>query len=168
MQRHRLFALLTVAISCQTQAGTLCKPQELVFYSCRIAGTQKLVSLCGNTLNDPNGFWLQYRFGMLGKLELVHPKGRGNTVPLFFESGFEVAHLRRNGGWDSEISFTSGGWSYTVISWTPGEGNTVRTEGIFVSKNRSGPGTTLKCASAPNYGENDAFTSLVSQYGNDQ
>lgn len=151
MRRHHVLALLTVAISGQTLAETLCKPKEVVFYSCRIAGTQKLVSLCGNALDDQNGFWLQYRFGTIGKLELVHPKIRGNTVPVFSESGFEVTHLRRSGGWDSEVSFATSGWSYTVVSWMPGEGDTARTEGIFVSKNRSGSGTTLKCASVPNF-----------------
>ncbi|MES2047077.1 MAG: hypothetical protein V4447_01655 [Pseudomonadota bacterium] len=164
MRLNLLLALLPILLSSLVRAESLCKPKEVLYYSCKIAGTQKLVSLCGSTLNEANGFWLQYRFGRPGQLELEYPESRGKPKPLFIDSGFDVAHLRRSGGWDSEVSFTTNGWSYTVISWVAGEGETARTEGVFVAKNRSGPGTTLKCASIPNFGKAEAFSSFIQQY----
>jgi hypothetical protein len=167
MRCRHFLALLPALLTSQVHAESLCTPKEVLYYSCRIAGTQKLVSLCGSALNEPNGFWLQYRFGRPGQLELVYPESRGKPKPLFIDSGFDVAHLRRSGGWDSEVSFTTKGWSYTIISWMAGEGETARTEGVFVAKNRSGPGTTLRCASTPNFGKDEAFSSFVQQYDNE-
>lgn len=168
MRYHLFLALLPALLTGQTHAESLCKPKEVLYYSCKIAGSQKLVSLCGNALNDQNGFWLQYRFGKPEQLELVYPESRGKAKPLFVYSGFDVTHLRRSGGWDSEVSFTTHGWSYTIISWMAGEGEIARTEGVFVARNRSGPGATLKCASMPNFGKDDAFPSFVQQYDSDR
>ena len=167
MRYHLFLALLPALLSSKVHAESLCKPKEVLYYSCKIAGTQKLVSLCGSDLSEPNSFWLQYRFGRPGKLELVYPESRGKTKPLFIDSGFDVAHLRRSGGWDSEVSFTTNGWSYTIISWMAGEGEEGRTEGVFVARNRSGPGKTLNCASMPNFGKDEAFSSFVQKYDND-
>ena len=161
---YQVIFFLVLLIAVQIHAETLCEPKEVVYYSCNIAGTQKQVSLCGNDLNDPDGFWLQYRFGRPNKLELVYPDIRDKSKDLFIDSGFEISHFRRNGGWDSEVSFTTNGWSYTIISWMAREGETTGTEGIFVAKDRSGHGTTFKCNSSPNFGKKEAFSSLVQQY----
>ncbi len=164
IQLYQFISFFGLLISAQIHAETLCSSKEVVYYSCEITNTQKLVSLCGNDLDDPDGFWLQYRFGRLKRLELVYPDNRDKSKHLFIDSGFDVSHLRRSGGWDSEVSFTTNGWSYTIISWIAGEGETTGTEGIFVAKDRSGHGTTLKCSSSANFVKEEAFSSLVQQY----
>jgi len=169
MRCHPYLVLLPMLLSNQTHAESLCNSREVLYYSCKTAGTKKLVSLCGSDLTDPKGFWLQYRFGSLGQLELVYPQNRGETKPLFADSGFDVFHMWRKGGWDSEVSFKTHGWSYTIVSWMPVENEMNRTDGILISKNRAGgPTTLLKCMSSPNFGKNGAFTSFVEQYSNAQ
>ncbi|MBK9393216.1 MAG: hypothetical protein IPN40_04740 [Uliginosibacterium sp.] len=104
-------------------------------------------------------FWLQYRFGRPEKLELVYPTKR----TLFVDSEFEVDYLRRANGFDIEVSFTNGPWSYTVFYNTPGESVEDRS-GVFVARDRSGQGKSFLCAKTSDelYG---AFSSLGRAYG---
>ena len=87
----RLFLLSVVlyAITNSGNAATHCKPGEIVYFSCSIKGSSKVVSLCGNGFKAPTyerneSAWLQYRFGRLGsKLELEYPKVRANSLSHF-------------------------------------------------------------------------------------
>ena len=55
-----------------------CKRSETTYFSCKLYGSPKIVSLCGGQLPgataDTSELWLQYRFGKPGHLELVYPK----------------------------------------------------------------------------------------------
>lgn len=54
-----------------------CKPDETTYFSCEIKGRGKTVSVCGG--ND----WLQYRFGVLGAIELEFPIDRAGSLKRF-------------------------------------------------------------------------------------
>jgi hypothetical protein len=138
---------------------TLCQADETVYFSCQTKPSGRIVSLCGNNLKPQDQFWLQYRFGRPEKLELAYPTNR----TLFVDTGFEVDYLRRANRFDTEVSFTNGPWSYTVFYNTPGESVESRS-GVFVARDRSGPGTSLLCAKTSNelYG---ALSSLGRAYG---
>jgi hypothetical protein len=144
---------------------TLCSPGETVYFSCKVEGAGELVSLCGNSFENPERFWLQYRFGRPEKLALVYPKDRSH----FLRSSFDVSYFRRPKGFDTEVSFTNGGWSYTVFHWAPGETEsgyeTTYKSGVAFAQNRAGHGTTFNCAKEPNLGQDGAFSILGQRYG---
>ena len=165
MPQHliRLACLLAVSIAPHCLAEeSLCKRGETVYFSCQVE-RGRLVSLCGNSLKNGDHFWLQYRFGKPEALQLTFPKRK----LLFSESGFDIGYFRRANGFDIDISFTNSNWSYTVFHWTPGEGETQYRSGVFVARNRSGPGTTLKCVTDPNLKQFQALTELAQTYGKD-
>jgi hypothetical protein len=147
--------------ACTHADETLCRSGETVYFSCKIVRSGKLISLCGNALDKPDRFWLQYRFGSRKKLELAYPERKVS----FSHSGFDVDHLRRVQGFDTEVSFSRGGWSYTVFHSMPGEGKTDRQSGLFVARNRAGPGTTFRCSANPNFGVDRDFFRLGEWYG---
>jgi hypothetical protein len=158
---RRLNFIVVFAIFCgHATAETLCKQEEIVYFSC-LTSTGKIISLCGNSMADTENFWLQYRFGKSSRIELEYPKKRTN---LFAESGFDVGYYRRSNGFDTEVSFTTNGWSYTVFNWVGGEEDHSGSTGVFVAKQRSGPGTTLACKDMLTFGKNNIFFSFASQY----
>ena len=161
---HRFVIIVGIALPTYCQAeDSLCNSSETVYFSCRVERTNQLVSLGGSTLDNPERFWLQYRYGSPGALELVFPRKKSS----FLESGLDVGFYRRANGLDTNVSFTSDNWSYTVFHWAPGEGETEYRSGIFVARKRSGPGRTLNCAKKPNLGKNGELLSLAERFGKD-
>ena len=146
-------------------AETLCKSGETVYFSCKLAHSAKTVSLCGSSLERPQIFWIQYRFGTSSHLELAYPQNQKQGKVLFLKSGIDVGYYRRSNGFDTEVSFTNDGWSYTVFSWEGGEA--ASSYGVFVARKREGPGTTLNCKETPNFGPNQSFSSFAQIYGQD-
>ena len=161
---RRLNFIVVFAIFCgNATAETLCKQGETVYFSCH-TGKEKIISLCGNSKSNSDNFWLQYRYGKYNRIELEYPNKRTN---LFIESGFDVGYYRRSNGFDTEVSFKTNGWSYTVFNWVAGEGDSGGSTGVFVAKQRSGPGTTFACDDKATFGINDIFFSFASQYATD-
>lgn len=64
-------------------AGTLCGADETVLFSTTVAGSGKLVSICGSRQLDSERGYLQYRFGRPAKIELEFPSDRQNTQSKF-------------------------------------------------------------------------------------
>lgn len=153
--------LFAIALPTHCFGGdTLCKPKEKVYFSCTVNGTGKVISLCGNSLNDREKFWLQYRFGTSKSIELAYPKEK----QLFSESGFKVIRRRTAVSFDMEVSFNNGGWSYTVFIWPGNRGNG---SGVHVARSRHDLDTKpLMCSGARQYNRHDAFDELVSMYEN--
>jgi hypothetical protein len=132
--------LLAVTICESGFAQTHCRPGETVYFSCRISGKPKVVSLCGSKadsirrLSARKDAWLQYRFGVPGKLELVLPKRLGGSVNSFkheFHHGLQTLWIESNAA------------SYTIFS-----GTNVETEEHFhgVSVDVGKRAVQLKCA----------------------
>src|SRR5258705_13278099 len=62
---------------------SLCVKGEKVVFSCRVKRSNKIVSLCSSAKLTKNAGYLQYRFGVPGKTELVFPKDRSQSLKLF-------------------------------------------------------------------------------------
>jgi hypothetical protein len=146
-----LFSTLGVAT-----AGSLCSDKETTYFSCKVTGSGKILSLCGKVHIDTNNFemdhngWLQYRFGTPEKPELVYPQKKEGSVNRFLGM---YNHSFQGSLWP--LSFRIGSYYYELDDWP--EGN-VETSfiGIRVAElePRSGDGAsrvkkeaTLSCES---------------------
>lgn len=109
-----LVVILAAVVICETGfAQTLCRRGETVYFSCRISGKPKVVSLCGSgpdsirKLSARTGAWLQYRFGVPGKPELVLPQRLDGSLNAFtheFHHGLQTLRIE------------SAGASYTIFT----------------------------------------------------
>lgn len=164
-QLHNFSLVVFASAICSVaNADSLCNTPEETFFSCKISGTDKLVSLCGNALSEEAGFWLQYRFGSHKHLELAYPPSHGKNHELFSANKIFVGYHRRSNGFDTEVKFRIGSHRYTVFEWMPGEGEQVAKYGVFVSTTESGPGKELACSSIPE----GKWASLAQRYGRDE
>jgi hypothetical protein len=128
------------------QARTLCASDERIIFSCVLRQPAKIVSVCAaKELTNEKGY-LQYRFGLPGKVELEFPKDRANT-----QQQFEYSHYFRARVDLTEINFTVNGVSYSVFDDYQGEEKPeVIEQGISINW----PGTNKKevrylCAAKP-------------------
>jgi hypothetical protein len=64
---------------------THCGRGEDTEFSCKIKGSAKLASLCSGDLDSgqPDERWLQYRFGVPGKIELRYPEQKAGSLQRF-------------------------------------------------------------------------------------
>ncbi len=105
------------------QPGSLCERSEKIVFSCRIRKPAKIVSLCASQELAKDRGYLQYRFGLPGKIELEFPKQReqGRTA-------FKYKHYFRAQFDLTEISFSSDGYQYSIFDDYNGEQKPARTE----------------------------------------
>src|SRR5215813_5524781 len=123
------------------QAGSLCESGEKIIFSCTVAGkTAKNVSLCSSKELTKDRGYLQYRFGLPGKVELEYPKQREQT-----QAAFKYSHYFRAQFDQTEISFTSDSYEYAIFDDYNGEQKPAqRDQGIRI-KSPNGKETTLTC-----------------------
>lgn len=110
-----LFVISTVGVA-RGQMVSHCQKGEVTYFSCGVPGS-KIVSLCGSPLSNSNAerpnseHWLQYRFGKLGRLELVYPKELRESVRKF-----EGESRHGLGVSLDALSFSNGGVKYVLES----------------------------------------------------
>src|ERR1051325_5476778 len=98
------------------QPKTLCARDERIIFACLLKQPAKIVSVCASKdLTSETGY-LQYRFGLPGKIELEFPKDRAGT-----QQKFEYTHYFRARVELTEINFTVDGVSYSVFDDYQGE-----------------------------------------------
>ena len=125
----------------QTQAGSLCESTEKVVFNCAIGKTAKLVSLCSSKELTKDQGYLQYRFGLPGKIELEFPKQREQT-----QSAFKYSHYFRAQFDQTEIGFTSDGYQYAIFDDYNGEQKPAQhDQGVRITPPNNGKGITLNC-----------------------
>jgi hypothetical protein len=105
------------------QPGTLCERSEKIVFSCRIRNPAKIVSLCASKELTKDSGYLQYRFGLPGKIELEFPKQREQG-----RAAFKYKHYFRAQFDITEISFSSDGYEYTIFDDYNGEQKPAHTE----------------------------------------
>src|SRR5205807_1654490 len=112
-----------------SQTGTLCEKGERVIFSCPVKRPAKIVSLCASkNLTSETGY-LQYRFGLPGKIELEFPKDRTGT-----QQKFQYTHYFRAQFDLTEISFTNNGYEYQITDDYNGEEKPAQTnQGVSVT-----------------------------------
>ena len=112
-----------------TQPNTLCAKDERVIFSCPVKRPAKIVSLCASKdLTSERGY-LQYRFGLPGKIELEFPKDRKGT-----QQKFQYTHYFRAQFDMTSINFTIDGYEYSVFDDYNGEEKpAVSSQGVSVT-----------------------------------
>src|SRR5689334_25339939 len=96
-----------VAPGAPQPAASLCEKSEKVIFSCSIKKSGKIVSLCSSVNASKDQGYVQYRFGLPGKVELEFPKTLSGT-----QAQFKYSHYFRAQVDETEISFTSEGYQY--------------------------------------------------------
>jgi hypothetical protein len=120
----------------QLQPNTLCAKDERVIFSCPLRRPSKIVSVCASKDLTKEKGYLQYRFGLPGKIELEFPKERQGS-----QAKFEYTHYFRAQFDLTEINFTVDGVNYSVFDDYNGEEKpAVSEQGVSVNK----PGTGAK------------------------
>ena len=87
---HILLLLNSIGMAIATTVESHCLDDEFVYFSCRINGSVKIVSLCGGGTHDYEPSWAQYHFGTIGSPELVYPRTRKGSLKQF--AGFFESH----------------------------------------------------------------------------
>ena len=105
----RILSICLCLMCMPVLAGTLCKSSEKVVFSCQIKNTSEIASVCSSSALTHDEGYLQYRYGTPRNVELVFPPTKRRTQSQFYW-GKIIAY----GGSDSELSFISGGYLYTL------------------------------------------------------
>jgi len=124
---------------------TLCRSEEQAFFSCTIAASNKIVSLCGAKIIDNRRGYIQYRFGRVGALELQYPRERANTQRVFRYAHYFRAQVDR-----TEITFDNQDFRYVVFDYDEGDVSPkIKEAGLRVTRHRSDQEVVLKCSGNP-------------------
>lgn len=139
-----------------------CRPPEATYFSCTIAGSERVVSLCGTRRGDTLTA-LQYRFGRPGRLELTFPP-RTSTPSAHFRMSrytrYQVTYLT--------VWFENGNYTYEVFSDYNGEGGMPeQSRGIRVRQRGVQRVTEYRCESPveDRLGELDRWVPVVDPHG---
>lgn len=129
------------------QANSLCAKGERIIFSClsRRTGSKlaKFVSLCAaKDLTKEQGY-LQYRYGLPGKVELEYPDSRTGTQPLF-----KYHHYMRYRVDLTEINFEVNDYQYQLFyDYNGEEKREVENKGVLVTAPGQDKQTTFLCRS---------------------
>lgn len=135
------FVVLVLLLVAPQQPRSLCASGEKVIFSCTIKQNSKIVSLCSSPELTKDKGYLQYRFGLPGKIELEFPKTREQT-----QQAFKYTHYFRAQVDLTEISFASDGYQYSIFDDYNGEEPRARTaQGVKVTPPNNGKEVTLNC-----------------------
>src|SRR5437588_4338262 len=99
-----LLALSSPALA--ASAYTHCNAKEIVVYSCSTGS--HVLSICASPDISKDQGYLQYRYGLRGKLELVYPERLQHPAGLF-----NPGNLMFSGGGGKYLHFKKEGYTYT-------------------------------------------------------
>ena len=132
-------------------ATSLCTKDERVVFSCPLRRSTKVVSLCSSQKLTKDAGYLQYRFGVPGKVELEFPDVRDES-----RKAFKYSHYFRAKVDSTEVSFSRNGYTYAVFDEYNGEEKPVVSEqGLTVTADNSKKEVKYLCRIKPtaDYGE---------------
>jgi hypothetical protein len=129
----------------ERQPNTLCAKDERIIFSCPVKRPAKIVSLCASKdLTSDHGY-LQYRFGLPGKVELEFPKDRTAT-----QQKFQYNHYFRAQFDQTAINFTIEGYEYSVFDDYNGEEKpAVSSQGVSVTAPGKPKEVSFVCRTKP-------------------
>jgi len=124
---------------------SLCTKDEKVVFSCPLRRSAKIVSLCSSQKLTKDAGYLQYRFGVPGKIELEFPDIRDDSLKVF-----KYSHYFRAKVDSTEISFSRNGYTYSVFDDYNGEEKpTVSQQGLTVTAENSKKEVKYVCRIKP-------------------
>jgi len=140
------------------QPNSLCAKGERVIFSCPVKRPAKIVSVCASKdLTNDHGY-LQYRFGVPGKIELEYPKDRQGT-----QAKFQYSHYFRAQFDTTSINFTIDGYEYSLFDDYNGEEKTkISTQGVSVTAPGKPKEVSFVCRTKPKVDYNDLQAVLPS------
>jgi len=86
-----------------------CRSNETAVFNCPVSGGNKVLSLCVGTLTPAGDGYLQYRFGPIGKPDLIFPDSLAGS-----HEQFRIHSVTYAGGWDTRVGFSVGAYTYQV------------------------------------------------------
>src|SRR5262245_18186052 len=118
------------------QPNSLCAKDERIIFSCLLRRPAKIVSVCASKDLEKERGYLQYRFGLAGKVELEFPKDRNKT-----QEKFQYTHYMRALVDLTEINFEIDGYNYSVFDdYNAEEKPAFSRQGVTINR----PGTGQK------------------------
>lgn len=90
---------------------TLCGLNETVAFSCILKKPKKIVSICASSKLSESTGYVQYRFGLPGKVEFVFPVKREGSQNRFVYSRYTRPMVSR-----VSLSFKNNGYDYEIYS----------------------------------------------------
>lgn len=139
----RYYLIILAFVPVNVFAGeSHCTNQEQTVFSCNIAKSSKVVSLCASKQFSKEKGSLTYRFGPLGKIELEFPSSPTNSLQQFRYANYFRFQTDR-----TEVSFSIGKFIYSVFDYYDEEERPKNSRGVNVG-NVSGEGreTQLLCS----------------------
>lgn len=135
----------SLAMAQKLHPNTLCARDERIIFSCQVRKPAKIVSLCASkNLTNEQGY-LQYRFGLPGKIELEYPKDRTST-----QQKFQYTHYFRAQVDLTEISFNIDGYEYQITDDYNGEEKPAQTiQEVSVKAPGKEKETSYSCRTKP-------------------
>jgi len=143
-------------------AETHCIPDEKVVFSCSVG--KKTVSICSSPKFSVTDGYLQYRFGVPGKVEMtfpeakIHPKGKFevNRMTPTMDDGSRADLI--------ELTFKNGDYGYLISSLATSKSSDVS---LVVSK-ADKTVATLKCQGKTVIKSDLSFFDVLTEFGIDQ
>lgn len=128
------------------QPNSLCTRDEHIIFSCLVKRPAKIVSLCASKDLAKERGYLQYRFGLPGKIELEYPKDRLRT-----QEKFQYTHYMRALVDLTEINFEIDGYNYSVFDdYNAEEKPEFSRQGVTINRPGSGQKEVIYvCRSKP-------------------
>ena len=125
------------------KTASLCGKDEKTIFTCPVKPSTKTVSLCSSANLTKTEGYLQYRFGLPGKVELEYPKDRTGSRDAFAYSHYFRAKVDL-----TEISFSLEGYSYTVFdNYNAEEKPAISEQGVTVTSSDKQKEVTYSCRS---------------------
>jgi hypothetical protein len=124
---------------------SLCTKDEKVVFSCPLRRSTKIVSLCSSQKLTKDAGYLQYRFGVPGKIELEFPDVRDESL-----KAFRYSHYFRAKVDSTEVSFSRNGYTYAVFDeYNAEEKPVVSEQGLTVTAENSKKEVKYLCRIKP-------------------
>lgn len=140
------------------QGSTLCAKDERIIFSCPVKKPAKIVSVCASKDLTSDRGYLQYRFGLPGKIELEFPKDRKGT-----QEKFQYSHYFRAQFDLTAINFNVDGYEYSVFDDYNGEEKpAVSLQGVSVTAPGKPKEVSLVCRTKPKADYTDLQAALPS------
>jgi hypothetical protein len=108
--------IIFCAATSAVQTPSLCDASEAIIFSCRIKGSNKILSLCSSKQLSKDAGYLQYRFGRPDAVELTFPEEKRNSQTQFLYNHYFRFQVDR-----TEVSFKNGGYRYSIYDYYDAE-----------------------------------------------
>jgi len=111
------------------QSESLCAKGEHILFSCAVKRSAKFVSLCAAPDLTKDRGYVQYRFGLPGKIELEFPSDRQGS-----QQKFHYSHYFRYQVDLTEVTFEINGYLYSIFDNYNGEEKpAISSQGVSVT-----------------------------------